>query len=61
MKKTVISESGKLQEKVNYWLNYFEKQNYWILDYPKLIEPSSYEKELPKVYKDFYNALENTA
>ena len=51
MKKIVISESGKLQEKVNYW----------ILDYPKLIEPSSYEKELPKVYKDFYNALENTA
>jgi len=25
MKKIVISGSSKLQEKVNYWLNYFEK------------------------------------
>ena len=61
MKKIVISGSSKLQEKVNYWLNYFEKENYEILDYPKLIAQSTYEKELPKVYKDFYNALENTA
>ena len=60
MRKIVISGSSKLQEKVNYQLNYFEKKNYEILDYPKLIAKSVYEKELPKVYKDFYNALENT-
>lgn len=60
MKKVVISGSSKLQDKVNYWLKHFEEKNYKILDYPKLIEQENYEKELPKVYKDFYTALENT-
>lgn len=60
MKKLVISGSSKLQDKVNYWLKYFKDKNYEILDYPKLIEQDNYEKELPKVYEDFYTALENT-
>ena len=60
MKKIVISGSSKLQDKVNYWLDYFKNKNYEIIDYPKFIEHDNYEKELPKVYKDFYTALENT-
>lgn len=60
MKKIVISGSSKLQDKVNYWLEYFKNKNYEIIDYPKFIEQENYEKELPKVYKDFYTALENT-
>ena len=60
MKKIVISGSSKLQDKVNYWLDYFKKQNYEILDYPRLIEQDKYTEELPIVYKNFYNALENT-
>lgn len=60
MKKVVISGSSKLQDKVSYWLNYFKNNEYEILDYPKLIEQENYVKELPKVYKDFYTALENT-
>lgn len=60
MKKIVISGSSKLQDKVNYWLDYFKNKNYEIIDYPKFIEDENYEKELPKVYKDFYTALENT-
>lgn len=60
MKKIVISGSSKLQDKVNFWLEYFKNKNYEILDYPKFIEEKNYEKELPKVYKDFYTALENT-
>ena len=60
MKKIVISGSSKLQDKVNYWLDYFKNKNYEIIDYPKFIEHDNYEKELPKVYKDFYSALENT-
>ena len=60
MKKVVISGSSKLQDKVNYWLKHFEDKDYEILDYPKLIEQDNYEKELPKVYEDFYTALENT-
>ncbi len=60
MKKIVISGSSKLQDKVNYWLDYFKNKNYEIIDYPKFIEHDNYEKELPKVYKDFYTSLENT-
>lgn len=60
MKKIVISGSSSLQEKVNYWREYFKNKNYEILDYPKPIEKGNYEKKLPKVYKDFYTALENT-
>lgn len=60
MKKLVISGSSKLQNKVNYWIDYFTSKNYEILDYPKLIEQENYMTELPIVYKDFYTALENT-
>lgn len=60
MKKVVISGSSKLQEKVNFWLKHFQNKDYEILDYPKLIEQENYVKELPKVYKEFYTALENT-
>ena len=56
MKKIVISGSSKLQDKVNYWLNHFKNKKYEILDYPKLVD----ESMLPKIYKDFYGALENT-
>ena len=60
MKKIVISGSSKLQDKVEYWTSYFKNLNYEILDYPKYTEPSEYEKTLPKIYKNFYTALENT-
>ena len=60
MKKIVISGSSKLQDKVEYWISYFKNLNYEILDYPKYIKPSEYEKTLPIIYKDFYTALENT-
>lgn len=60
MKKIVISGSSKLQDKVDYWLEYFKNKNYEILDYPKLIEKENYVTDLPKVYKNFYTALEST-
>lgn len=60
MKKVVISGSSKLQDKVNYWLEHFKSKDCEILDYPKFIEQENYPTELPKVYRDFYTALENT-
>lgn len=60
MKKIVISGSSSLQDKVNYWREYLINKSYEILDYPKPIEKEKYEKELPKIYKNFYTALENT-
>lgn len=60
VKKIVISGSSKLQDKVNYWLEYFKNKDYEILDYPKPVEEENYITELPKIYKNFYTALENT-
>ena len=60
MKKIVISGSSKLQDKVNYWMKYFESIGYEILDYPKLIKEENKNNELSIVYKDFYTSLENT-
>lgn len=60
MKKIVISGSGKLPDKVQYWLNYFKNLNYEILDYPKYTEKNKYSETLPTIYRKFYTSLENT-
>lgn len=60
MKKIVISGSSKLPDKVNYWLEYFKNKSYEILDYPKLIQPENYSKQLLHTYINFYTAIENT-
>lgn len=38
MEKLVISGSSKLEDKVKYWVDYFENKGYQVLDYPRLIE-----------------------
>ena len=38
MKKIVISGSSKLQDKINYYLNYFKDRGFEILDYPKKVD-----------------------
>ena len=60
MKKIVISGSSKLQDKINYYLNYFKDRGFEILDYPKKVEEENLMIDLPKIYNDFYTALENT-
>ena len=60
MKKIVISGSSILQDKVQYWVNYFKNLNYEILDYPKYIKQTEYKEKLPAIYQNFYTALENT-
>ena len=60
MKKVVISGISKLQDKVNYWVEYFKDKNYEILDYPRFIQQENYKTQLPITYANFYNALEKT-
>ena len=60
MKKMVISGSSKLQNEVNYWLDYFKNKNYEILAYPIYVKQEEYQKELSEVYKEFYTAIEHT-
>ena len=64
MKKIVISGSAKLFDKVKYWVEYFEKNGYKVLDYPKYIgkpeETEDYEACMIKIYKEYYHNLEQT-
>lgn len=53
MKKVVISGSAKLQDSINYWINYFENKGYNILDYPRPIEKEKFMELYPKIHKDF--------
>lgn len=60
MEKLVISGSSKLEDKVNYWINFFETKGYEVLNYPKLIEKEHYERNLTEHYESFYSSIEKT-
>lgn len=60
MEKLVISGSSKLEDKVNYWINFFETKGYEVLNYPKLIEKEHYERNLTEHYESFYSSIEET-
>lgn len=57
MKNIVISGSASLQDKVNYWLDYFKNKDYEILDYPSPIEQNSFLELYPNVHKNFFKSL----
>lgn len=38
MGKVVIAGSVSLQEKINYYRNYFKLNHYYLLDYPRSIK-----------------------
>ena len=60
MKKVVISGSAKLQDSINYWINYFENKGYNILDYPRPIEKEKFMELYPKIHKDFFENIIET-
>lgn len=57
MQKIVISGSAKLQENINYWVNYFSNKGYEVLDYPKDINKDEFLDLYPKIHKDFYQNI----
>lgn len=56
MKKIVIAGSAKLQKEIDKWINFFERNDYEILDYPKAIEESKFMELYPNIHIEF---LEN--
>lgn len=60
MKKVVIAGSAKLQNEINNWIKYFQKENYEILDYPKKIEPKKFIEIYPQVHKSFFENITKT-
>jgi len=60
MKKVVISGSVKLQEKLKFWVTYFTKKGYEVLDCPKDINKDEFLKLYPKRHKEFYDNIKKT-
>lgn len=53
MKKVVIAGSAKLQKEVSDWLDFFERKNYEVLDYPRAIQKQKFMELYPKVHTEF--------
>ena len=56
MEKLVIAASSKFQEEIKNWKQYFEKQGYNIINYPKKINQEN-EQEYKTVHTKFFEAF----
>lgn len=57
MKKIVIAGSTKIQDKVKYWKNYFEQNNYDVLDYPQKIKKDMFLEIYPDIHINFLKSI----
>ncbi len=60
MKKIVIAGSAKLPEKIEYWINYFNKKHYKVLDYPKFIPKERFIELYPQIHIEFLENITKT-
>lgn len=60
MKTIVITGSTKLQKEVNYWLDFFERKNYEVLDYPRSIEEQKFMELYPNIHTEFLDNIIKT-
>lgn len=60
MKKIVIAGSSKLQDKINYWIQYFKDKDYDVFDYPKQINKEQFIKIYPNIHKEFFENITKT-
>ena len=58
-KKLVIACSSKFEKEIEDWKNYFEKQGYQVINYPKKIDQEN-EKVYKEVYLKFFKSLDET-
>lgn len=57
--KIVISGSGSLQDKVEYWKSHFETNGYEVIAFPKPWDNSDeHDQSLHGLYINFYNAID---
>ena len=60
MKKVVIAGSAKLQDRIAYWIDYFEKNDYIVLDWPKAIDEKQFKELYPDIHKQFFENILKT-
>ncbi|MCI8671497.1 MAG: hypothetical protein HFI36_05635 [Bacilli bacterium] len=57
MKNLVISASLSLDERISYWVKYFNNLNYNVLNYPKKINENNFLEIYPSIYRDFLESI----
>ena len=60
MKKIVIAGSSSLQDKINYWRQYWQDHGFMILNYPHPIPKETFLEDYPNVYKQFFKDILET-
>jgi len=53
MKKVVVSGSLLNKDKIDYWVNYFTKKGYDVINYPK-----ETNENFIKIYSNFYKSID---
>ena len=57
IKKVVIAGSASLQEKIEYWINFWENRDFKVINYPLLIKKDQLLEKYPKTHKDFFKSI----
>lgn len=60
MRKLVISGSLSLENKIKYWVKYFDDLNYEVLNYPKKFSSEYFLENYSDIYKDFLVSISNS-
>lgn len=55
--KVVIAGSVSLQAHISTWLDYWRSRDCEVIDYPVKIDPATFGRDYPKVYKAFFDNL----
>lgn len=58
MKRVVISGSGKLLDKIDYWCSFFEQHGCHVIGKPEALSESNFLQELSVVHSRFYQAID---
>ncbi|MCX4365474.1 MAG: hypothetical protein OSJ70_06855 [Bacilli bacterium] len=55
--RVVICGNANLQEKLDYWKNYFERHDYEIMDYPRIVNDTKKLELYPAIREEFYGNI----
>lgn len=58
MKRVVISGSGKILDKIDYWCSFFEQHGCHVIGKPEALSESNFLQELSVVHSRFYQAID---
>lgn len=55
--RVVICGNVKLKDNIEYWKNYFERHDYEIMDYPRVVNKDKFKELYPSIHEEFYKNI----